>query len=132
MVSDASIALIIACLLAAKFHWWLRCSAPVSAADIRLFSRRLSRLVYLVIYLIIGVQQIANIVGGLQNNGVAGQALGMLKPTNQVFLLHGLLALVLIRVLAYLTWRRYRFFVGPRPATLSSAGTTTPSLARPY
>jgi hypothetical protein len=132
MISDASIALIIVGLLAAKFHWWLKCSAPVSAADIRLFSRRLSRMVYLVLYLIIGVQQIANIVGRLQNNGVAGQGLGMLKPTSQVFLLHGLLALVLIRVLAYLTWRRYRFFVGPRRATLSSAGPTTPSLLRPY
>jgi hypothetical protein len=132
MVSDASIALIIACLLAAKFHWWLKSSAPVSAADIRLFSRRLSRTVYLVIYLIIGVQQIANIVGGLQNNGVAGQTLGMLKSTSQVFLLHGLLALVLIRVLAYLTWRRYRFFVGPRRAAFSSAGPTTQSLLRPY
>ena len=123
MVSDASIALIIACLLVAKFHCWLRRSAPVSAADIRLFSRRLTRTVYLVIYLIIGVQQIANIVGGLQNNGVAGQTLGMLKSTSQVFLLHGLLALVLIRVLAYLTWRRI---------ALSSAGRTTQPLLRPF
>ena len=132
MVSDASIALIIVGLIAAKFHWWLKCSAPVSAADIRLFSRGLSRMVYLVLYLIIGVQQIANLVGGLQTNSVAGQGLGMLKPTSQVFLLHGLLALILIRVLAYLTWRRYRFFVGPRRATLSSVGPTTRSLLRPY
>ncbi len=132
MVADALSALLIACLLAAKFQWWLRCSAHVSAADIRLFSRRLSRMVYLVIYLIIGVQQIANILGGLQSNGVAGQALGMLKPTSQVFLLHGLFALILIRVFAYVTWRRYRFFVRPHRTTLSSTGPTTPSLLRPY
>ena len=74
---------------------------------------RLSRTVYLVLYLIIGAQQIVNIVGALQDEGGPAQDLGMLKPTSQAFCAIGLIALVLIRVLAYLTWRRYRFIRGP-------------------
>jgi hypothetical protein len=132
MVADVLFALLIACLLAAQFRWWLKCSAPVSAAAIRVISRRSSRVVYLVLYLIIGAQQIANIIGGLQNNGGPGQDLGVLKPTSQGFLVCGLIALVLIRVVAYLTWRRYRFSVEPYRATRSSASPTTPSLLRPY
>jgi hypothetical protein len=106
MVADELFALLLAGLIAVRFRRWLKYSPPVSAADIRLFSRRLSRTVYLLLYLIIGAEQIVNIVGRLKDEGMAPPDLAMLKPTNQVFLLYGLIALVLIRVLAYLTWRR--------------------------
>jgi cytochrome b561 len=113
MLADALFALLLAGLLAARFHWWLRCSPPASAADIRLFSRGLSRTVYLALYLIIGAKQIVNIIDWLSNGGGPAQDLGMLKPTGQVFLVYGVAALVLIRVLAYLTWRRYRLSLRP-------------------
>jgi cytochrome b561 len=109
MVADALFALLLAGLLVARFRWWLKYSPPVGTADIRLFSRQLTRTVYLVLYLIIGAKQVVSICGGYQAEGGA-QNLGMLEPTSQVFLVYGLIALVLIRVLAYLTWRRYRFF----------------------
>jgi cytochrome b561 len=108
MLANASFAIFLAGLLAARFSWWLKYSPPESAADIRLFSRRLSRTVYLVLYLIIGAKQIVNIIGGFEDGAAIGQDPGMLVPAGQVFLVHGLIALVLIRVLAYLTWRRYR------------------------
>jgi hypothetical protein len=108
MVADALFALLLAGLLSARFGWWLKHSAPTSAADIRLFSRGLSRSVYLVLYLIIGAQLIVNIVGAPQGGAGAAQDLGMLKPISQAVVVYGLIALVLIRVLAYLTWRRYR------------------------
>jgi cytochrome b561 len=119
MAADALFALLLAGLLAARFRWWLKYSPPASAADIRLFSRRLSRSVYLLLYLIIGAQLIVNIVGAPR--GGAGPAdLGMLKPTSQALVVSGLLALVLIRVLAYLTWRRYRLAFGFCAAAVNS------------
>ena len=108
MAADALFALLLAGVLAARFRWWLKHSPPESAADIRLFSRRLSHTVYLVLYLIVGAQLLVNIIGALRGGGGPAQDLGMLKPTSQAFVICGLIALVLIRVLAYLTWRRYR------------------------
>jgi len=122
MAADALFALFLAGLLAARFRWWLKYSPPESAADIRLFSRRLSHTVYLVLYLIIGAQLIVNIVGALRGGAGAVQDLGMLKPTSQGFVICGLIALVLIRVLAYLTWRRYRH----RPAAPVLAAVNSP------
>jgi cytochrome b561 len=114
MVADALSACLLAGLLAARFRWWLRYSPPASAADIRHFSRGLSRMVYLSLYLIIGVKQVAVIIAGWKYGNVPAQGLGMLDPASQGFLLYGLGALVLIRVLAYLTWRRYRDALGRR------------------
>jgi hypothetical protein len=131
MVADALFALLLAGLLTARFRWWLKYSPPASAADIRLFSRGLSRTVYLVLYLTIGAQLIVNIVGALRGGAGAAQDLAMLKPTSQAFVVYGLIALVLIRVLAYLTWRRYRRSLEPSSAR-PSAGPTTPSFLRPY
>ncbi len=131
MVADALFALLLAGLLAARFRWWLKYSPPTSAADIRLFSRGLSRSVYLVLYLIIGAQLMVNIVGALQGRAGPAHDLGVLKPTSQAFVVCGLIALVLIRVLAYLTWRRYRLSLEPSPAR-PSAAPTTPSFLRPY
>jgi len=105
MVADALFALFLAGVLPARIRWWLKYSPPVSAADIRQFCRQLSRSVYLVLYLIIGAKQLVGIIGGLNAEGGLGQDPGMLVPTNQGFLVYGLIALVLIRVLAYLTWR---------------------------
>jgi cytochrome b561 len=130
MVADALFALLLAGLLAARFWWWLKHSPPTSAADIRLFSRGLSRSVYLVLYLIIGAQLLVNIVGALQGGAGAAQHLGKLNPISQAFVVYGLIALVLIRVLAYLTWRWYRLSLEPSPAR-PSAGPTTPSFLRP-
>jgi cytochrome b561 len=134
MVADALFALLLAGLLAARFRWWLRYSPPVSAADIGVFSRRLSRMVYLVIYLIIGAQLIVNIVGGLRGDAGPGpgQNLGILSPISQDLVMFGLIALALIRVLAYLTWRRHRLSLEPRSPDRPSARPTAPSFLRPY
>lgn len=102
---QALFGLLLSSLIIVRFGWWVKYSPPVSVADIRLFSRRLSRMVYLVLYLIIGAQEIVNISGGPRGQGGAAQDLWMLKPTSQAFVVYGLIALVLIRVLAYLTWR---------------------------
>jgi cytochrome b561 len=131
MVADALYALLLAGLLTARFLWWLKYSPPTSAADIRLFSRGLSRSVYLVLYLIIGAQLMVNIVGALQSGAGPARDLGMFKPTSQAFLVYGLIALVLIRVLAYLTWRRQRLSLrrGPRAPLSQSSRAVLPDAA---
>jgi hypothetical protein len=134
MAADALFALLLVGLLAARFRWWLRYSPPESAADIRMFSRCLSRMVYLVIYLIIGAQLIVNIAGGLRGDAGSGrgQNLGMLSPLSQDLVMFGLIALVSIRVLAYLTWRRHRLSLEPHRPARPSARPAAPSLLRPY
>jgi len=131
MVVDTLFALFLAGLLAARFRWWLKYSPPISVDDIRLFSRGLSRTVYLLLYLIIGTQLIVNMIERMQGNAGPARNLGILKPTAQAFVLYGLIALVLIRVLAYLTWRRHRLSLEPRSPARPSATPTAPSLLRP-
>ena len=111
MVADVLFAVLLAGLLGARFHCWLKYTPPADVADIRLFSRQLTRTVYLALYLIIGAKQLVNIIGGVDTAGDRAADGGILVSTSQVFLVYGLIALVLIRVLAYLTWRRF----APRP-----------------
>jgi len=132
MATDALFALLLTGLLTARFRGWLKRSPPKSAADIRLFSRHLSRMVYLVLYLIIGAKELVHLVGGPSSERGVGQDFEMLKPTSQVFLVYGLLALVLIRMLAYLTWRRLKSSLEPSGRARSSTHPSTPSVLRPY
>lgn len=95
-------------LVAVRFRWWLKNSPPAQAADIRQFSRRLSRMVYLILYLVTGAMEVINIVGALQDEAHPARNLAILKPTpdGQAFLICGLIALVSIRVLAFWSSRR--------------------------
>jgi hypothetical protein len=122
MVADALFALFLAGLLTARFRWWLKYSPPICAADIKRFSRGLSRTVYMMLYLIVGAQQIVNMIDGMQGKAGPAQDLGILKPTSQAFVVYGLIVLVLIRVLAYLTWRRHRLVFEPHSPARPSAG----------
>jgi cytochrome b561 len=95
-------------LILVRFRWWLMNSPPAQAADIRLFSRQLSRMVYLVLYFVTGGMEVINIVGALRDDTQAARGLAILGPCadGQAFLICGLIALVSIRVLAYWSWRR--------------------------
>jgi hypothetical protein len=73
-------------------------------AEVRKYSRQLSRMVYLILYLVIGVKQIFT------------PGFGMPAPTTdcQVILAYGLIALALIRLSAYLAClRTLRYEVNP-------------------
>jgi cytochrome b561 len=102
-------------LVISRFCWWLKYSPSSHTAEVREFSRQLSRMVYLVLYLVIGVKQIAGIVNFVWLGGTPGFELlrdgdrgaagfAMLVPATdcQVILAYGLIALVLIRLSAYL------------------------------
>jgi cytochrome b561 len=105
-------------LVIARFLWWLKHSPPSQKADIRRFSRQLSRLIYLVLYLVIVTKQIIGIVNfmwhggtldfGLMLDNDSAQDLGIYKSTAdfRAILVCGLIALALIRGLAFWTWLR--------------------------
>jgi cytochrome b561 len=75
-------------LIAVRFHWHVRHFPPAHSADIRDLSRRLSRMVYLLMYLLIGARQLIG-PGRLEPS-----------PDLQAVLVYGLIALIAIRVLA--------------------------------
>jgi hypothetical protein len=95
-------------LVAVRFCWWLKNCPPAHAVEILQFSRRLSRMVYLVLYLVTGAMQVINIIGALPYDTRSARDLALLKPGPdcQAFLICGLVALVSIRVIAFLSWRR--------------------------
>jgi len=83
----------------ARFYWQVKRSPVTLAADIRDLSRHLSRVVYLLLYVIFGVREIIVIV----NVAWHGDAFESLEPNRdfQFILAYGLAALAIIRALAF-------------------------------
>jgi len=129
-------------LVIARFLWWRRHSPPAQKADIRRFSRQLSRLIYLVLYLVIGTKQIIGIVNFMWHGGTldfgllldsdSAQDLGIYKATAdfRAILVCGLIALALIRGLAFWTWLRLIEDIAIRAAADLGSGETQASCVR--
>jgi uncharacterized membrane protein YbjE (DUF340 family) len=88
-------------IVVARFLRDVRRFPPVRAADVRSLTRRLSRMVYLLLYLAAGLQQL----------------IGRGSADLQVILLYGLIALIIIRVLTIGIWLRNRSRRRPIAAT---------------
>jgi hypothetical protein len=88
-------------LVVARCLWQVRHSPQMLQTDIRALSRHLSRIVYLVLYLVIGVRQT---LGVLRH----GPDYAGFNPQDdfQIFLASGLCVLFLIRILAFRLWLR--------------------------
>jgi hypothetical protein len=82
-------------LVIARFYWCVKHRGFVGTADIRDLSRHLSRMVYLLLYLTIGARQV---IGGFR--GFDGH------EDFQILVVYGLIALALIRVVAFGIWLR--------------------------
>ena len=82
----------------ARFYRRFRLEPRMSIADIRPFSRRLSRLVYLLLYLLMCCQLIIGILSDAPH-----RSLQQINEGFQVYLGCGLLALLTIQVLAVLS-----------------------------
>ena len=129
-------------LVLARFLWWLKHSPPAQKADIRRFSRQLSHLIYLILYLAIGATQIIGIVNfmwhggtldfGLLLNNDNAQDLGIYKSTAdfRAILVCGLIALAVIRGLAFWTWLRLVEQVAIQAAADRRSGETQTSCVR--
>jgi hypothetical protein len=80
---------LLCCLVLVRFYWRIKHCWPILTADLRVITRELSRMVYLILYSVVGLTQLSR--GSLE----APQGL-------QAYLAYALLALILIRVLAAL------------------------------
>ncbi len=87
-------------LVMARFYWRVKHSWPMPLVDIREFSRALSRIVYLLLYLVVGMNQLLGIRQVILHGGAFQPAQGL-----QPYLAYGLVALIIIRVLAALCYQ---------------------------
>ena len=115
-------------LVVARYRW---CIGYWSSGDARGLSRHLSRIVYLVLYLVVGIREFIAILNRLFQGGEPGFGLfdghSGLGPDHfgwnpgdafQLFFASGLLALIFVRFLAYGLWSRTAKAPYPTPETL--------------
>lgn len=88
-VGEGLFGIFLCCLVVARFYQRIKYSWPIMTADLRELVRELSRMVYLILYSVVGLTQLSN--EGLE----APQGL-------RVYLAYGMGALILIRILAAL------------------------------
>jgi cytochrome b561 len=117
-------------LVIARCQWRVKHSPRMLPTDVRELSRHLSRIVYLLLYVVIGVRQSIGIAysiwhGGAVDfnlfdkrfrNGPDTQAFDP-KDDFQLFVASGLCALIFIRVLAFRLWLRSIELAAPSKAT---------------
>ena len=100
-------------LVLVGYEWRVRRSTRMEMADIRELSRQLSRIVYVLLYAVIGARQIMGILDSRLHGGAIdllsidehirrGPDSGMFDPNDdfQLFFFSGIFALVFVRILA--------------------------------
>jgi cytochrome b561 len=110
--------LLLCALVLARCQWRIKRSPSMLPADFREFSRHLSHIVYLMLYAVVGVRLSIAILSSIGHGGAANFGLvddpfrigpdrATLRPNAdlQLFLVSGLLALVIVRVMAFKLWR---------------------------
>ena len=105
-------------LMFTRCQWSVRHSPSMLPTDIRLLSRHLSRTIYLLLYLVIGVRELIAIFSSVCDGGAAdfhlydqgfrGPDYDSFNPKDdfQLFLASGFIALVFLRVLTFTLWLR--------------------------
>ena len=111
--------LLLCCLALARYQWRIMHSPRMLPTDVRELSRRISRTVYLLLYVVIGVRQSIGIVNSIWHGGAVDfnlfddrfrngpdRAGWNPKDDFQLFLATGFSALIIVRVLTYRLWLR--------------------------
>jgi cytochrome b561 len=106
-------------LVISRCRWRVTHSPTMLPADIRELSRHLSRIVYLLLYVVVGVRQVIGILNSVWHGGAVDfnllddyfrngpdRASWNPKDDFQLFLAAGLFALIMVRVLAFRLWLR--------------------------
>jgi hypothetical protein len=115
----------------ARGRWLVKHSPPMLPGDIHWLNRHLSRIVYLLLYAVIGVREIIGIVGSLWHGGPVdfnlfderlrnGPDYAGFNPRDdfQLFIASGLVALIFVRALTCRLWFRSIECAAPsEPAT---------------
>jgi hypothetical protein len=127
----ALFALLLCGLVFARGRWLVKHSPPMLPGDIHWLNRHLSRIVYLLLYAVIGVREIIGIVGSLWHGGPVdfnlfderlrnGPDYAGFNPRDdfQLFIASGLVALIFVRALTCRLWFRSIECAAPsEPAT---------------
>jgi cytochrome b561 len=108
--------LLLCTLVSVRYRW---CVGHSLADDVRGLSRHLSRIIYLSLYLVVGVREVVGLLSRLNHGGTVdfnlfadhfrnGPDHAGWNPRDdfQLFIASGLFALVYVRVLAFSVWRR--------------------------
>jgi cytochrome b561 len=111
--------LLVCGLVLARYQWHLRHSPCMLTADIRQLSRHLSRIVYLVLYVVVGVRQSIGIISSIWHGDAVDfnlfdghfrngpdRAGWNPKDDFQLFFATGLFALIIVRVFTLRLWLR--------------------------
>jgi len=106
-------------LVLARYQWRVRHSPCMLPTDIRELSRHLSRIVYLLLYVVIAVRQSIGIINSIWHGSAVDfnlfddrfrngpdRAGWNPKDDFQLFLAAGLFVLIIVRVFAFRLWRR--------------------------
>jgi cytochrome b561 len=88
-------ALLLWSFVIARFYWRVKHSWPMPLVDIRELSRTLSRTVYLLLYVVVGINQLLSMRQVICYGAAFEPAEGL-----QPYLVYGLVALIIIRILA--------------------------------
>jgi len=114
----ALFALLLCGLVFSRCWWRVRHSPRMLPADIRELSRHLSRIVYLLLYSVVGLSQLIGILDSIWHVGAVrfnlfderfrgpDYAGFNLKDDFQLFLATGLSVLIIVRVVAFRLWLR--------------------------
>ncbi len=118
-------------LVFARCRWHVKHSPRMLPADIHTLNRHLSRIVYLLLYVVIGMREIIAIVSSVWHGGAvdfnlfdqrfrSGPDYAGFNPRDdfQLFFASGLVALIFVRALTYPLWVR-----SVKRAALSKAAT---------
>jgi hypothetical protein len=110
--------LLLCALVLARCRWSVKHSLPMLPTDIRQLSRHLSRTVYLLLYVVIGVRELIAILNGVWHGGAVdfnlfderfrGPGYAGFNPRDdfQLFFASGFVTLIFLRVLTFTLWLR--------------------------
>jgi cytochrome b561 len=110
--------LLLCSLVLARCRWSVKQSPPMLPADIRQLSRHLSRTIYLMLYVVIGVRELIAILNSVWHRGAVdfnlfdqrfrGPDYAGFNPKDdfQLFLASGFITLIFLRVLTFPLWLR--------------------------
>jgi cytochrome b561 len=115
-------AVLLCTLLITRYRWLVEHPSQLTCAAINELSRQSSRIVYTILYSAMGLREINGLIGTIFHVGAADfrffdehfhgapqAVLFNLRDDCQTFLATGLLALISIRALAFVLWRRSHF-----------------------
>jgi cytochrome b561 len=98
----AAFGVLLCLMVVAQFHAANLRAVPLSEVGLHTFCRRLTRLVFLMLYVLFGVNELVSVAVRLWNDGPHGSGQPALLPSPEslrVYLAYGVVALIIIRVL---------------------------------